>query len=573
MRRLDFSFRHAWSLGAPYWRSEERWRARALLAAIVAVNLGLVAITVELTFWQRAFYNALEAKDWSAFIALLLWWRRTPGEGFVPGFGPLLAVFVLLTVYALYMRLALQIRWRRWLTEEYLAHWFADRVYHRVALTDPGTDNPDQRIAEDVRLFVDNTLILGLGLLRSTATLLSFVTLLWSLSQPLTLGGVTVHGYLVWVALLYAGFGTWLTHLVGHPLIALNYAEQKVEADFRFGLMRFRENAEGVAFYGGEADEKRDLSRCFGAVVDNWRAIMAVTRRLTFLTTGFGQLALVFPLAVVAPAYFSGRIPLGAIFQTSSAFVQVQTALSWFVDNYSLLTGWFATVGRLTGFSRSIALARERKDGPSLSGVGARELTLGRLVLTLPGGRTLLRGDEVRISPGERVMLVGATGCGKSTLLRAIAGIWPFGSGSVEFPGGRRLFLPQRPYLPLGKLKRAICYPSPEESLSDQQVITVLDEVGLGHLADRLGDFGAWERCLSIGEQQRVALARALLLRPDWLFLDEATASLDPISEERFYTLLQNHLPRSTIVSIAHRESVARFHHRTLRIENGAVTG
>lgn len=571
MRRFKLLLRDAWSLAMPYWRSEERWRARALLGSVIALNLALVGVTVLLTYWQRAFYNSLETKDWHSFIALLFWWRNTPKDGLVPSFILIAAVFVPVTVYALYLRQALQIRWRRWMTEEYVEGWLADRAYYHIALTDQGTDNPDQRISEDARLFVDNTLILGLGLLRSVVSLLSFIVLLWSRSDPIVIVGVTIHGYLVWAALLYSGLGTFLTHLIGRRLIPFHCIQQNVEADFRFSLMRFRENAEGVALYGGEVDEKREQSKRFDFIAENWRAIMAVTMRLTFFTSGFDQIALVFPLAVTAPAYFAGRMQLGGIFQISNAFVQVQGALSWMVDNYAVLTEWFATVDRLAGFTASIALARASTEGPTVTASDRGELGLAGLNLALPDGRSLLRGAEARIAGGERVLIVGPSGSGKSTLFRAMAGIWPFGSGRIIRPAGRLLFLPQRPYIPLGSLKRAVCYPLHEEEFAEEQVIAALQDVGLGHLTPRLGETDAWEHRLSGGEQQRLALARTLLLKPDWLFLDEATASLDPAAEKHLYHLLRERLPGSTLVSIAHRQTVAEFHDRTLHFEDGQL--
>ncbi|MGO9545724.1 MAG: ABC transporter ATP-binding protein/permease [Rhodomicrobium sp.] len=573
MRRLGRLLLNAWLLAAPYWRGEERWRARALLSAIIVLNLFLVAVEVQLTYWQLAFFNTFETKDWSGFIGLLLWWRNTPADGFTPGFGLLIAIQVLLTVYALYLRQALQIRWRRWMTETYLEGWLADRAYYRIALTDPETDNPDQRIAEDARLFVDNGLILAVGLMTSVAKLASFVIVLWSLSEPVVLIGVTIPGYLVWMALLYAGLGTWLSHLIGRRLISLSYLQQKVEADFRFSLLRFRENVEGIAFYGGEADEKRELSRRFANIVENWRAIMTVTKHLTFFTTGYQKMPLVFPYALVAPAYFAGHMPLGGIFQTGSSFVQVQTALSWIVENYATLTGWFATVDRLAGFTRSVSVARDTKTGPSVSEGEGDELRLTGLVLALPDGSSLLCNTEVSIASGERVLMTGPSGVGKSTLFRAMAGIWPFGSGRIIRPAGRQLFMPQLPYIPLGTLRRAVCYPLHEEEFSDGQITAALHDAGLGHLALRLGETDAWERRLSGGERQRLALARVLLVRPDWLFLDEATASLDTEAEEYLYKLLLERLPDATLVSIAHREKVAEFHDRILHMEDGELRG
>jgi putative ATP-binding cassette transporter len=571
MRRLDLDLREAWSLAAPYWRSEERWRARTLLGVIVALNLALVGTTILFTFWQKAFYNALEAKDWDGFIGSLLWWQNTTKDGFTLGFAPLLVLFVFISTYALYLRQALQISWRRWMTAIYIGDWLSDRAYFRMALMDSGTDNPDQRIAEDIRLFVDNTLILGLGLIRSAVSFSSFVLLLWTLSEPILLIGVTIPGYLVWVALFYAALGSWFAHMVGRRLTPLHYVQQKVEADFRFSLMRLVENVEGIAFYSGEAEQERELSDRFAALVNNWRGIMTATRDLMFFTSSYAQIVLVFPLAVVAPAYFAGRMSLGGIFQTSNSFVQVQNALSWFVESYSELTGWFATVQRLSGFRRSAAKARTTSGGLSVTADGRDQLELSQLNLALPDGRSLLRGIELRIPRGERLLIKGPSGAGKSTLLRAIAGIWPFGSGTIRRANGRQLFMPQRPYMPLGTLKRAVCYPLSMTEFSDLEVTTALHDAGLGHLTAELAKTDAWERRLSGGEQQRLALARALLIRPDWLFLDEATSALDPASEAHVYAFLRERLPYTTLVSIAHGQEMARFHTRIMYIEDGVL--
>jgi putative ATP-binding cassette transporter len=584
MRRIGWFLRDAWALARPYWtRSDERGRAWWLLTIVVALELALVGINVVLTYWQRAFYNALEAKDWDAFIGLLLWWYRTD-EGWYPGFAPVAAAFILVAVYRLFQQQALTIHWRRWLTREYLDRWLGERAYYRIALTDPGTDNPDQRIADDIRLFIENGLSLALGLLSAVVTLLSFVVLLWTLSGPMTLFGIEIPGYLVWVALIYAVLGTWITHKVGRVLIPLNFQRQRVEADFRYALVRLRENAEGVALYGGEADEKRGLLARFHALMENWWAIMVATKRVTGLTASYTQIAVVFPFVVASPAYFSGRMPLGGLMQTAAAFGNVQGSLSWFVENYRTLAEWRATVDRLTTFEAAMDAARSAAE----SGEGVHAVTvvpaggkaaaqpaalaLRDVTLDLPDGRRLIEGAEARIAPGEAVVITGPSGSGKSTLFRAAAGIWPYGSGRVEVPEGARvLFLPQRPYFPLGSLRRAVCYPRDAEDFSDEQVRAALTEAGLPRLVDRLDEEDAWDRRLSGGEQQRLAVARALLVRPDVLFLDEATASLDPAAEERLYTVLKERLPGTAIVSIAHRPAVARFHDRGMRVEGGRL--
>lgn len=572
MRWIVTFIAEAWALTAPYWRSEERWRARMLLAVVIALNLSLVGMTVLLTFWQRAFYNTLESKDWDGFIALLFTWHRTEAEGLLPGFVLVAVLYILIAVYQLYLRQALQMRWRRWLTDVYLTQWLSDRAYYRMALTDPGIDNPDQRIADDARLFVEDTLELGIGLLNSIVTLGSFILVLWSLSGAITVLGVEIPGYMVWVALLYALLGTWLAHLIGRPLIALNFSLQKLEADFRYALVRLRENTEGIALYGGEADERRGLTQRFGKLLVNWWDIMRATKRLTFFTAGYGQVASIFPIVVAAPAYFAGRIPLGGLIQTSSAFGQVQGALSWFVANYARLTEWRATVQRLSGFTQAVAKAHEAGAGPVLQADEAGRLDLCDLTLSLPDGRVLMTGAGLQVSAGEAVLINGPSGSGKSTLFRAMAGIWPFGHGTVSLPQGARiLFLPQRPYLPLGTLKRAVCYPENEADFSDSDVVAALEEAGLGHLAPRLAETDSWGQRLSGGEQQRLSFARAFLQRPDWLFLDEATASLDPAAEQELHDKLKRALPAVTMVSIAHRPAVAQFHDRVLTVEQGRL--
>jgi putative ATP-binding cassette transporter len=564
MRGFGTFLRNAVRLSAPYFRSEERWIAWGLLGGAIALNLLLVAVNVVLNYWNRDIYNTLQDKDWHGFIALIFWWW-SDGKSVMPGFVILAAIYIPVAIYRTYLRQWLEIRWRRWLTARIVDDWLADHAYYRISLAaDPqgeGTDNPDQRIGDDIRDFIADTLTLSLSLLSNVVNVISFLSILWTLSGVVTLLGVAIPGYMVWVALIYSILGTWITHLVGRPLAFLNFQRQRVEADFRYALVRLRENTEGVALQGGEEEERQGLSHRFAAVAANWWGIMRRTKMLNGLVAGYGQVAGIFPLVVAAPRYFSGKIALGQLMQTAGAFGEVQSGLSWAVDAYASLARWQAEVERLTTFLGALRAAR------ALSGTGAA-LQQGKgsdwetrgLTLRLPDGTALLDGAGLRFPKGRATLITGRSGTGKSTLFRALAGIWPFGAGTVERPPGTYLFLPQRPYFPLGTLRHALTYPVSDGAYPDDAVRAVLADVGLGALAPALDTAENWSQRLSGGEQQRLAIARALLLKPDWLFLDEATASLDPEAEGDLYRLLRERLPGTTLVSIAHRESVARFH-------------
>lgn len=570
MRGLGSFLRHAYRLAKPYYtRSDERGSAWLLLISIIVLNLAQVGVSVILNYWRGEFYNSLQKYDWPAFINLIFTYRRTP-SGLMPGFCELAAVAIAVSVYAVYLNQWLQMRWRRWMTTVYLDEWLADRAYYRIGLTTDhaatGTDNPDQRIAEDLRDFTSNTLSLGLGLLSNIVSLASFIGLLWGLSGAVVLFGVNIPGYMVWVAIIYAVFGSWCTHLVGRPLAALNFRRQRVEADFRYALVRVRENMEGIAMQGGEDEEKGLLRHRFYAVIGNWYAIMRRIKLLNTLTVGYSQVAVIFPVVVAAPRYFAHAMELGGLMRTIGAFAEVQGALSWFVDAYSQLASWRAIVERLTTFHGAIVTARTaagRNFDRSESADGT--LRLRDVTIALPNGHTLLEHADLELQPGHSVIVTGRSGTGKSTLFRTFAGIWPFGHGHVEVPHNA-FFLPQRPYIPLGTLRHVIAYPHPA-STYDRGILTgVLADVGLGHLADNLDSEENWPMRLSGGEQQRLALARALLARPDWVFLDEATASLDPEAEAELYRMLCQRLPNATLVSIAHQPSVAAYHDRRLTI-------
>jgi putative ATP-binding cassette transporter len=550
----------AWGLIKPYFASERRWQAIGLLAAVVALNLVTVYVDVLINAFQRDFYNALENKDYAEFQRQL--WR----------FGALAVAFILVAVYKFYLTQLFELRWRTWLTTQYVDGWLSQRAYYRLELGGTATDNPDQRIAEDIRLFTEYTVSLSMGLLNSVVTLGSFVAILWAVSGPLTLtlGGteITIPGYMVWVALVYAVAGSWLSHTIGRPLIALNFAQQRFEADFRYGLVRIRENAESVALYSGEPAERTGLLARFGDVVTNYWALMRAQKRLIWAQSFYGQLAVIFPFVVAAPRYFNGPLKLGDLMQISNAFGMVQGSLSWFVNAYANVATWKATTDRLLTFDD--ALAELRADGErQLRPEPGPSPALRDLRLETPRGAPIVALANLEVHPGERLLLTGPSGSGKSTLFRALAGIWPHGTGRIEQPDGGVLFLPQKPYLPIGTLRATVSYPAAADAFDDTTVAQALRDCRLPQLAGRLDESAAWDRRLSPGEQQRLAFARALLNRPRWLFLDEATAALDEATGTALYRLLLERLPQTAVVSIAHDPSVAAFHGRRVHLTPG----
>jgi vitamin B12/bleomycin/antimicrobial peptide transport system ATP-binding/permease protein len=557
MTRLRGLLRDAWTIARPYWWSEDRGTASRLLLAVVVLNLGIVYINVLLNQWNNTFYNALQDKNYAIFVHQVV------------RFSVLASAYMVVAVYQLYLNQMLQIRWRRWLTERYLRAWLTDGAYYRMQLGASETDNPDQRIAEDVRLFIAGTLALAIGGMRAVVTLVSFVVILWRLSGPLTIhlgvSAIVVPGYMVWAALVYAIVGTWLTDRIGRPLVRLSFDQQRYEADFRFGLVRFRENAEGVALYHGEADELRGFGERFGAVVRNWWSIMRQQKRLTWFTAGYGQAAVIFPFVVAGPRFFTGAIPLGGLVQTATAFGQVQESLSFIVTSYTDIADWRSVVDRLAGFGR--ALERVRMQAATSGGIrrvgGDTRVAVTGLGLDLHNGQPLVAGVNLSLARGETAVLWGPSGAGKSTLVRAIAGIWPFGRGEIRVPQDARvLVLAQKPYLPIGTLRDVVSYPTPAGGVDDATLRETLEAVGLPELAGRLDEAAHWELQLSPGEQQRIAFARAFVQKPDWLFLDEATSAVDEPTEARLYRLVRERLAMTTVFSVSHRSTLRSFHAR-----------
>jgi vitamin B12/bleomycin/antimicrobial peptide transport system ATP-binding/permease protein len=551
-----------WRIASPYFRSEDKWAGRGLLAAVIGIELSLVAIDVLINQWNNRFYNALQDKDWDVFV-------REFGVFIV-----LASCSVVLAVYQLYLNQWLQIRWRSWLTSHYLGEWLEGPNHYRMQLQGDAADNPDQRMTEDVKLFIERTMEIGVGLLSAIVSLVSFVVILWGLSAaaPLHLFGneFPIPGYLVWGALIYAIFGTLMTQWIGSPLVNLDFEQQQREADFRFNLVRVRENSEQIALMQGEPAERERLMHRFGRVITNWYGIMSRTKRLTFFTQSYAQAAVVFPYALVAPAYFAGKVQLGGMMQTASAFDSVYKALSFFVSIYRKLAEWRAVVARLDGFEMSIVSSRHLAASPSSVRITAGKgeaIELRQLLVRLPQGAPVVAADALTLRHGERTLITGPSGSGKSTLFRAIAGVWPFGDGAVTIPAGATLMmLPQRPYFPIGTLHAAVSYPAEPGAFDIERVRQTLADVGLPELAPRLHEEAHWNRMLSLGEQQRLGVARALLHAPAFLFLDEATASLDEPAEAALYRLLAGKLPATTLVSIGHRSTLEAFHQRKLTL-------
>ncbi|HSI49808.1 MAG TPA: ABC transporter ATP-binding protein/permease [Ideonella sp.] len=560
---LGTTTRKVWALTRPYFSSEEKWKARLLLAAIIALNLISVYMLVLMNDWNRVFYDALQEKNQAVFWSQL-------GRFTYLAFG-----LIVIAVYKFYLTQLLELRWRAWMTTHYLQRWLSGQAFYRMELarfSGQGTtpDNPDQRIQEDLGLFTSYSVSLTMGLLNAVVTLVSFVGILWALSGGFffSVGGSNyeLHGYMVWAAVGYCLVGSVITHFIGRPQIRLNFLQQRYEADFRHHMVRVREYSEAIALDKGEEVERGHLDRRFASVLDNFLKLLKARKNLIWFNTFFGQAAIIFPFIVAAPRYFSGAIQLGELMQISSAFGQVQDSLAWFIDNYSTLASWRATTDRLTSFEDSVA-AQARAQRPEVH-EGAGELAANDLTLALPDGKVLLSGLSLKVAPGESVLLKGPSGSGKSTLFRAFAGIWPFARGKVDVPADL-MCIPQNPYFPDGPLRNALAYPEAAVRYSDEQLRRALDDAQLPQLAARLDDEDAWTQKLSGGERQRLALARVFLKQPSWVLADEATSALDEPAEQSLYERLAAMVrgKGGGLVSIAHRPALDAFHQRRLEIE------
>ncbi|MBO5404020.1 MAG: ABC transporter ATP-binding protein/permease [Phascolarctobacterium sp.] len=553
-------FRDVWYLTKSYWQSEEKKKAFFLLTCIVGLTLAIVYMLVLLNRWNNSFYSALQNYQTDLIFDELI------------HFTYLAFIYIILAVYSYYLQQVLILNWRRWLTERFIEIWLKNKTYYNLQMFGKDTDNPDQRISEDVRLFVEMTLSFAIGLLKSVTTLASFVVILYELSGSLkfTLFGQQweISGYLFWAAFFYSILGTWVTHLVGRKLVKLNFIQQRYEADFRFAMIRLRESSESVAFYRGEAQEGRVFKERFTLLLDNFWKIITKQKQLVWLNSGYSQIAIIFPFVAAMNRYLAKEFTLGGLMQVASAFGRVQDSLSYFVDTYSSLATWQSVVMRLTYFGRHMQEVSADAERFHLDRfVAAGEVRAENMQVDLPDGTPLLKDVTFTLEPGANVLIKGVSGSGKSTLLRAIAGIWPYVEGTIALPEQEKLmFIPQKPYLPLGSLREALLYPG-NKPVSDEVLVALMEQCQIGYLQDKLDIVADWSHVLSVGEQQRLAFVRAHIQEPLWLFLDEATSALDEETEAKMYTLVGERLPATTIVSIGHRSTLNKYHQHILQLD------
>ena len=557
----------------PYWNSEEKKSARLYLAGIITLTIAAVYMTLLLNEWFNSFYSALQNYDSDAVYRGLL---RFTGLAFA---------HIAFAVYSYYLQQRLALRWRKWMTKNYLAKWTGQQMYYRLEMFSQGTaDNPDQRISEDINLFTARTLSFMSGLLRSATTIVCFIFVLWNLSEVLSFSAAGqefhIYGYLVWTALAYSVFGTWITHKVGHRLVSLNYLQQKLEADFRFSMVRLRETAESVAFYNGAAKEEAFLSNRFMTLLRNTLFIIKKQKQLSWLTNSYAQIAIIFPFVVAVPRYLSQNISLGGLMQIANCFGKVQDAMSYFVDVYASLAEWQSCAERLLSFDKHIAAIEketEEKSGSLVREETHDRLRLADVTISVPAmdenkrTREIISSASCTIKSGEHVILKGPSGSGKSTLLRTLAGFWPYVKGHISMPASSEMmFIPQKPYIPMGTSAEAASYPL--ETADKETLSPLLMECGLSHLMEKPDTEADWSHILSLGEQQKLAFVRVFLRKPKWVFLDEATSAMDEETEEKMYRLLTT-LPGTTVISIGHRSTLDKWHNRVLRIENGKLIG
>jgi vitamin B12/bleomycin/antimicrobial peptide transport system ATP-binding/permease protein len=562
--RRRFLLKRFWQSARGFWSGTDKraaWFLTCTLLATIAVQL---VIQYQLTVWNRVIFDALEKRD-----AGIIWFQAMI-------FPVLVVASVTSWVVLVYLRMTAQRRWRRWLSGHVIDRWLADGRYYQLNLVKGDHGNPEYRIAEDLRLATDSPVEFVVGLVSAGLSALTFIVVLWTIGGALTvpLGekGVTIPGFLVVGAVLYAVIASGSMLLIGRRFVRVAESKNQAEAEYRYGLTRVRENGESIALIRGEAEERAGLDASLRNVLWRWRQVCFQTMRTTIVYQGSGIIAPVFPVILCAPKFLDGSMSLGQIMQAASAFVIVQQAFNWLVDNYPKFADWTASARRVA----SLLISLDQLDQAEEAGVGIIErgetdgaaMRLNDLSVTLDDGTVVVNEAEVEIAPGEKVLVVGESGTGKSSLVRAIAGLWPWGGGKLLLKSGARLFmLPQRPYIPIGTLRRAITYPSAVDDVPQDEVAKAMEDVGLGELVDALDEEKPWDQTLSGGEKQRVAFARVLVQKPDIIVIDEGTSALDPGSQEHLMTLIQERLPEMTIISVGHRPELEKFHQRKLVLE------
>ncbi|MBK5006218.1 ABC transporter ATP-binding protein/permease [Pseudomonas sp. S32] len=549
-----------WQVAGPYFNPRRSWKPLLGFAALLILTLFSVRLEVLFSYWYNGFYSALQGLDQTAFWSLL------------GVFAILATIHVLRSLVAFYVSQAFSIRWRVWLTERLTRDWTQDDAYYRGRFVSEPVDNPDQRIELDASVFVSSSLTLALGAVSALVSLVAFTGILWGLSAPLTVSGIDIPRAMVFAVYVYVLLATWVAFRLGKPLIKLNFLNEKLTANFRYALMRMRENAENIAFYQGGTLERHTLLGRFGALILNAWALVFRNLKFSGFNLGVSQVAVVFPFILQAPRFFSGAIKLGDVMQTSQAFGQVQDSLSFFRESYDAFAQYRATLNRLTGFLNANQQARalprtevsDQPDGLLVQGLQVRR----------PDGIPLISDLDLDLRAGHALLIQGASGSGKTTLLRALAGLWPYADGAVRRPSGlHALFLSQRPYLPLGNLRTIIAYPATYSLSDEQRVAQVLSQVSLSHLRDQLDAQCDWSDVLSLGEQQRLAFARVLFNRPEVVFLDESTSAMDEGLEHAMYSLLRQQMPRALLVSVGHRSTLAGLHTHRLRLDGQGAWG
>lgn len=552
-----------WQLIKAFWKSEYKVYAYFFSALMIVLTISMVGLDVAFTYWSNYFYNALQAYNWQTSVQLLM------------VFFALAFVHIIIAVYRYYISQLFVLRWRRWLTTQLIGRWMENRGYYYLEMFDHRTDNPDQRIQEDVNGLIVNSINLTLGLVSAVTTFPAFVYILWTLSGVLTLsfgswGTVHIYGYLVWVGVIYNLIGTFITFKIGNPLVKLNFEQQQREATFRFSAIDLRSHAEQVALYRGEDHQKSILNFHFSRVLENWLAIVLRQKKLLWFTGGFNQAAVVLPLIAALPNYFNKVFQLGGLMQSIRAFTSVQESLAYLVNAYTQIAEWRAISDRLITFINHLFDAEHKADKPDQIKFEEQKknaISVKDVVIKTTQNEILLDAINENFVQGNHYIIKGESGIGKSTFVRALAGVWPYATGEVVFPENKNvMYLPQKPYMPMGTLAEAILFPDKKDPELEKNLESVLRDCHLEAFIPRLNETAHWSETLSPGEQQRIAFARVLLHKPDWIFLDESTSMLDPANEKHLYLLLHEKLPGSTIVSIGHHASVDEFHNHVLNM-------